>query len=232
MRQRLPIFCMLIIGLLMAGSVLAQSSSDSQIVPLCELQMKLAQGERRNIQVEGVYLSGLEGQYLVTSGCSGRSTWIEFELRTHRLWKQLVRLSNRTNSKRHVSGDGDSVLVVFQGEFYGPRVPDPKLPEAFRKNYHPGWDPMQASMTKMVVYAIRRVQPLPADHPCAPPKSDPHQWPCFQNPAPVSESEGVGQLLEESIGRGQSEHGGSGAIHISKCNYMLVLRQVRGVQIQ
>jgi hypothetical protein len=168
----------------MAGSVLAQSSSDSQLVPLCDLQTKLPQGEQKNVQVEGVYLSGLEGQYLVTSDCSSRSTFIEFELRTHRLWKQLVRLSNRTNTKRHISGDGDPVLVVFEGVFYGPRVPDPKLPEAIRKNYHPGWDHMNASMTKMVVHAIRRVQPLPAGHPCAPPKSNPRQWPCFQNPAP------------------------------------------------
>jgi hypothetical protein len=183
MCERLSIFCLLTIGL-MAGPAFAQSSSDSQLVPLCELQTKLAQGEHRNVQVEGVYLSGLEGQYFVTSGCSGRSTSIEFELKTHRLWKQLVRLSNRTNTEKRSSGDSDPVLVVFEGEFYGPRVPDPKLPEAFRKNYHPGWDPMNASMTKMVVHAILRVQPLSADHPCAPPKSDPNQWPCFQNPAP------------------------------------------------
>ena len=184
MRQRLPTVGLLTIGL-MVGSVLAQSSSDSQLVPLCELQTRLAQGEHRSVQIEGVYLSGLEGQYLVTSDCRGRSTSIEFELETHRLWKQLVRLSNRTNRGKHISGDGDPVLVVFEGEFYGPRVPDPKLPEAIRKNYHPGWDHMNASTTKMVVHAIQRVQPLPADHPCAPPKSDPHQWPCFQNPPGV-----------------------------------------------
>lgn len=181
MNRRLLIFCVPIISL-MAGSVPAQPSADSQIIPLCELQTKLAQGEHRAARVEGVFLSGLEGQYLVGSGCSGRSTWIEFELKTHRLWKHLMRLSNRTNTDKHVSGDGDPVLVLFEGEFYGPPVPNPKLPEGIRKNYHPGWDPMNASMTRMVVHVIRRVQPLPADHPCAPPKSDPHQWPCFRNP--------------------------------------------------
>jgi hypothetical protein len=37
-------------------------------------------------------------------------------------------------------------------------------------------------MTKLVVYAIQSVKPLPADHPCAPSYAD--QWPCFRNPAP------------------------------------------------
>jgi len=202
MRERLSIFCLLTIGL-MTGPALAQPSSDLQAVALCELQTKLAQGEQRNVQVQGVYLSGLEGQYLVTSGCSGRSTSIEFMLKTHRLWKELMRLTNRTNTEKHVSGDGDPILVVFEGEFYGPRVPDPKLPEAIRKNYHPGWDHMSVSMTKMVVRAIRRVEPLPADHPCAPPKSDPRQWPCFQNPAPVSQSEGAGIIHEVGHAQGQ-----------------------------
>jgi hypothetical protein len=186
----MSIFCVLFTGL-MAGRLMAQSSSSSQLVPLCELQTKVAQGEHRTVRVEGVYLAGLEGQYLVTSGCSGRSTDIEFELESHRLWKRLVQMSNKTNAQKEASGDSDAVLVVFEGEFYGPRVPDVKLPEAIRKNYHPGWDHMNASMTKMVVHAIQSVEPLPADHPCAPPKTDPHRWPCFQNPAPVSKSEGV-----------------------------------------
>jgi hypothetical protein len=184
MRDTLQIFGLLSIGLA-TGQLVAQSPSALQFTPLCELQTQVAQGEHRPVRVEGVYLSGLEGQYLVTSGCSGRSTSIEFELQSHHLWKQLVKMSNRTNTKKHVSGDGDAVLVVFEGEFYGPPVPDSRLPEAIRKSYHPGWD--NNSMTKLVVYAIQSVEPLPADHPCASPKSDPHRWPCFQNPAPVSQ---------------------------------------------
>jgi hypothetical protein len=197
MRNRLHIFGVLFIALA-AGQLAAQSSSTLQLDPLCELQTKVAQGEHRPVRVEGVYLAGLEGQYLVTSGCSGRSTSIEFDLKSHRLWKQLVQMSNETNTKKHVSGDGDAVLVVFEGEFYGPQVPDPKLPEAIRKNYHPGWDHNNASMTKLVVHAIQSVKPLPANHPCAPPKSDPHQWPCFQNPAPVSHSEGAKPVVGTS----------------------------------
>jgi len=174
---------------LVAEQVAAQSRPALQLVPLCELQTNISPGEHQTVRVEGVYLSGLEGQYLVTSGCSGRSTSVEFDLKSHRLWKQLTEMSNKTNSEKHISGDGDAVLVVFEGEFYGPRVPDPKLPEAIRKNYHPSWDHNDASMTKLEVHTIQSVEPLPADHPCAPPKSDPHQWPCFRNSARVGSTE-------------------------------------------
>jgi hypothetical protein len=181
----------------MAVLAAAQPSSGLRLAPLCEMQTNVAQGERRTVRVEGVYLAGLEGQYLVTAGCSGRSTDIEFELKSHRLWKRLVQMSNRTNTEKNVSGSGDPVLVVFEGEFYGPRVSDPKLPEAIRKNYHPGWDHNNASMTKLVVNAILSVEALPSDHPCAPPKSDPSQWPCFQNPAPVSGGTGDAGINHE-----------------------------------
>jgi hypothetical protein len=49
--------------------------------------------------------------------------------------------------------------VVVQGEFYGPPLPDPKLPEAIPKNYHPGWGHLGAFHTKLVVHAIKSVQP-------------------------------------------------------------------------
>jgi hypothetical protein len=172
----------------MMGRCLAQSTLMSNMPSLCDLQKNLVQGERRNVRVEGVYLSGLEGQYLVTADCWGRSTDIEFELKTHHLWKRLVALTNRTNTKRGVSGNGDPVLVTFEGEAYGPPVPDPKLPDAIRKNYHPGWDSMNTSMTKMVVQEILSVKPLPANHPCAP-HSTSQPWPCLQSPAPVSQVE-------------------------------------------
>jgi hypothetical protein len=123
----------------------------------------------------------------VTSGCLGQSTDIEFDLKSRSLWDRLVQMSNKTNTRRDAAGNGDAVLVVFEGEFYGPRVPDPKLPEAIRKNYHPGWDHNNASMTKLVVHTIQSVEPLPPDHPCAPPRSEPYQWPCFQNRAPASQ---------------------------------------------
>jgi hypothetical protein len=182
MRSRVHILGSLFVGLT-GGQLVAQSSAVLPATPLCQLQTQVVQGEHRTVRVEGVYLAGLEGQYLVTSGCSGRSTAIEFALKSHRLWKRLVQMSNKTNAKKHAAGDSDAVLVIFEGEFYGPLVPDPKLPEGIRKNYHPGWDHNNASMTKLVVRAIQSVEPLPADHACAPVESDPNRWPCFQNPA-------------------------------------------------
>lgn len=177
-RNALGLLVVLLVSLLVKSANAQHDSTDS---PLCELQEKMAQGEHQTVRVEGVYIAGLEGQYLVAAGCSGRSTDIEFALKSHRLWKRLVKISNQSNERKHISGGGDPVLVVFKGEFYGPRVPDPKLPEAIRKNYHPGWDHNNASMTKLIVYAIDSVESLPPDHPCAAPKSSPTDSPCFQH---------------------------------------------------
>ena len=61
------------------------------------------------------------------------------------------------------SATATPVLVIFEGEFYGPQLPNPKLPEAIRKIYHPAWD-NHNSMTKLIVFAIQSVKPL-SDHP-------------------------------------------------------------------
>ena len=76
MSHRLPHLGLLCI-VLVTGQVTAQSPSVSKLDPLCDLQTKVAQGEHRTVRVEGVYLSGLESQYLVAACCSGRSTAIE-----------------------------------------------------------------------------------------------------------------------------------------------------------
>jgi hypothetical protein len=121
------------------------------------------------VRVEGVYSSGKESQDLVSLGCSDQSTAIEFALKSHRLWSRLVKLSNPDNR----------VVVIFEGEFYGPPVPDPKLPPAILKNYHPGWD--YNSKTKLVVHAIQSVKPVPADHPASADAS--HEVPILQGAA-------------------------------------------------
>jgi hypothetical protein len=51
---------------------------------LCDLQMRVAQGERWSVQVEGVYLDGSDGHYLVAPVCAGLGTRVEFGLKTHR----------------------------------------------------------------------------------------------------------------------------------------------------
>jgi hypothetical protein len=57
-----------------------------------------------------------------------KSTWVELELRSPEKKNALSELLERTH--------GASVL--FEGEFYGPPLPDPKLSEEMQKPYHPG----------------------------------------------------------------------------------------------
>jgi hypothetical protein len=176
---------------LFAICLIAQRGTAQDQLPLsslCNLQVQLTQGEHKTIRVEGVYLVGLEGEYLVAAGCSGRRTRIEFALKTHRNWDKLRSMVNEPYKRTKAFGDGKPVLVIFDGEFYGPPVPDPKLPEPIRRAYHAGWD--NNAMTKLVVYSIQSVKALPADHPCAPPKSDPTQLPCLQ-PEPLPQRDGA-----------------------------------------
>jgi hypothetical protein len=139
---------------LVTGHAVAQSNL--RLSSLCDLQAKVAQGEHRTVRVEGVYSAGLESQQLVAPTCSSQSTAVEFELKSTGLKKKLWQLSNQSNQVR----------VTFEGEFFGPPVPDPKLPEAILKQYHPGWD--YNSKTKLVVYTILSVKAVPADTPKKP----------------------------------------------------------------
>jgi hypothetical protein len=184
MRKKLTAVALIAV-FLPAARVMAQPSLP--LSNLCDLQAKVAQGEHQRVRVEGVFLPGMEGQELVAANCSGSSTSIDFDLKTHRHLKTLWRLARNPRLGKNVHGDGQPVLVVFDGEFYGPPVPDPKLPPAILKVYHPGWD--YNSMTKLDVSAIESVKPVPADNPCAPPKSCPNDWPCFQHD-PVPHEEG------------------------------------------
>lgn len=101
------------------------------------------------IKVKGVYSAGQESQSLTDPDCPSRSTKVEFALKSRRLWERLVQESNASSQ----------VLVIFTGEFYGPPVPDPKLPSAVSKHYHPGWD--YNSTTKLVVHTIQSVEVVP-----------------------------------------------------------------------
>jgi len=134
--------------------------------------------------VAGIYMaSGVEGPtYVVDPRCSIRATVVEFNLKSHKNSRKLHNLVFKSTDKSGVIGDGDPVFIIFEGEIFGPQMPDPKLPEYFRKNYHPGWDANNYK-TKLVVHSILDVRQLSLDHPCAATKDD--KWPCYQHTAPT-----------------------------------------------
>jgi hypothetical protein len=169
----------------LVGCAAAQTPAISQ-TSLCDLQSSVPQGQHRSVVVRGIYLEGLVVAALVDPNCSSRSTAVEFRLSSHHLQKRLKDLVDKTSNLRHVYGDGDPVQVVFEGQFYGPRAPDPRLPEQVRKALQlspVGWDSMNNSKTKIVVEEIKSVVELPADHPCASTKDNP--WPCWHTKAPT-----------------------------------------------
>lgn len=111
MLNGLCMFVLLCVAL-MAPQTIAQSNQS--ISSLCDLQSKMVQDEHRTVRVAGVYSARGEAQRLVSPDCSAQSTAIEFDLKSRRLRKRLVRMSNPSNQ----------VQVIFEGEFYGPPVPD------------------------------------------------------------------------------------------------------------
>ena len=118
--------------------------------PLCDLQRTAKQGEHRPVQVGGIYTAGFEGSVLTDAACPSQYTWVELYLKSTANKEKLRSMLDR-------AGKAD---VVFEGEFYGPGVPDPKLPEALRKASHPGWGHLGAFRTKLVVHAISEVKPV------------------------------------------------------------------------
>ena len=124
---------------------------------LCDLQRTAKQGEQRSVQVGGIYSDGFEMGVLTDAACPSEHTWVELKLQST-MNKETLR------SILETAGQAD---VVFEGEFYGPGVPDPKLPESIKKSYQPGWGHLGAFRTKLVVHAIQSVKPVPADHPAA-----------------------------------------------------------------
>ena len=137
---------------LVAAVSLAQTTAPQtreNTASLCVLQKKLADGEHETVRVSGVYGPGLDHTVLEDSSCSTEGTWVELDLRSEHNEQKLRRLLNRSRQ----------AYVVVEGEFYGPPLPDPRLPEAIRKGYHPGWGHLAAFKTKLVVHVIRDVKP-------------------------------------------------------------------------
>ena len=138
----------LLFGLTLQVSVAAPAPDK---VTLCDLQRAAKPGERRSIQVGGIYSDGFEMGVLTDAACPSEHTWVELDL-------QSTTNKRKLRTILETAGQAD---VVFEGEFYGPGVPDPKLPEAIRKSYHPGWGHLGAFRTKLVVHAIQSVKPAP-----------------------------------------------------------------------
>jgi hypothetical protein len=137
---------------LFAAISLAQTAAPQtgpDTASLCVLQKKLAEGEHETVRVSGVYGPGLDRAVLEDTECSKESTWVELDLRSQENRKKLREELDRSR-RAH---------VVVEGEFYGPPLPDPKLPEAIKKDYHPGWGHLAAFKTKLVVHVICDVKP-------------------------------------------------------------------------
>jgi hypothetical protein len=115
---------------------------------LCDLQRSAKQGEQRTVQVAGTYGSGFEMGVLTDAACPQLSTWVELDLQSAAN-KEVLR--SILDSKRNTN-------VVFEGDFFGPPLPDPNLPEAIRRSYKPGWGHLGAFKTKLVVHVIRSVK--------------------------------------------------------------------------
>ena len=142
-----------IILLALLGSHLALfTQSELHISSLCFLEQSAREGSHMTVRVSGVYGPGLDHTVLEEPSCIAAGTWVELALQSDQNKEQLRKLLDRSHR----------AYVVVEGEFYGPPLPDPMLPEAIRKDYHPGWGRLGAFRTKLVVHAIKSVQPAPA----------------------------------------------------------------------
>ena len=145
-----------IVGLLaMAGMCLGQSAPEApqKMASLCSLQQKIGAGDHKSVRVSGIYSAGPDRGVLEDAACPKEGTWVELDLKSEQNKQKLSEVFDHSSR----------AYVVFEGEFYGPPLPDPKLPEAIRKSYHPGWGRLAAFKTKLVVHAIREVKAAPPE---------------------------------------------------------------------
>lgn len=137
-------------GCCLVGQCLSQSAAKKpQLMSLCILQEKMTEGSHESVRVSGVFSEGLDVGVLKDTTCPMETTWVELDL-----------LSTRNKDKpKQILDHSRQALVAVEGEFYGPPMPDPNLPEAIRKAYHPGWGRLAAFKTKLVVHALLDVKP-------------------------------------------------------------------------
>ena len=151
--MRYPILVAVLATCLIAPPCFSQTArKDSS---LCMFQKDATEGSRTTVQVAGIFGEGLDLGTLSNAACPEETTWVELALRDNKNKEKLRRILERSHASQ--------AFAVFEGEFYGPPQPDPKLPEAIRKSYHPNWGHMNCCRTKLVVYVIKDVRPAPAN---------------------------------------------------------------------
>jgi hypothetical protein len=124
--------------------------SELKATSLCALQEKATEGTHATARVSAILN---EWVTLEDAACPAQDTWVEFVLPAGH---------NKNKEKLRKPLDHyDRAYVSVEGEFYGPPLPDPKLPEAIRKAYHPGWGHLAAFKTKLVVHVICDVKVAP-----------------------------------------------------------------------
>jgi hypothetical protein len=148
---RHPIHFALLAMYFLALPCFGQSSPKS--TSLCKYQKDATEGSHTTVQVAGVFGEGLELGTLSNAACPEETTWVELALRDNKNKEKLRTILEDS----HVN----QASVVFEGEFYGPPPPAPKLPEAIRKSYHPNWGHLNCCRTKHVVHVIRDVKATP-----------------------------------------------------------------------
>lgn len=149
------VFCLAVFfGVGLSAAFVGQSGdtqTGSKATSLCTLQRQALEGEHRTVLVSGIYGPGLDYTVLEEPSCPDEGTWVELGLRSNQNKEKL----------RKTLDPSRQAYVVVEGEFYGPPLPDPKLPEAIKKDYHPGWGHLAAFRSKLLVYAIREVALAP-----------------------------------------------------------------------
>lgn len=126
------------------------AGKEPQEADLCSLQATIGGGHHVSVRVSGVFRVGLELGTLEDPECPSRTTWVELHLASQENRDKLRAELDRSRS----------AFILVEGEFYGPPLPDPKLPEPIRKALHPGWGHLGMFRTKLEVHAILDVKPV------------------------------------------------------------------------
>jgi len=153
----LKTLCMLVLLVVCSLAISGQGQMSSpqaglQKESLCVLKKNLGAGEHEAVRVSGIYGPGVDHSVLEDPACSTEGTWVELDLKS----------SNNEQKLRELLSSSRQVYVSFEGELYGPPLADPKLPEAIKKAYQPGWGHLSAFKTKLVVHVICEVKSMPS----------------------------------------------------------------------